>query len=372
LIYLVSNVSAVGISPVKRIYDYKPGLEDTLEFQAISNSGVPGYVDITLEGDLAKYGEVINDSAFLQNGERHKFLVHFKLPDSGLEDLVGKQTLWIRVEERPPDSASTTIAVTTAVRGVIVVNFPYPGKYLDISSFNIENVKEGENTAVKFGVVSRGSETTIFTTSLSLYDPTGQTIYEKNFDAKILEADQEYSGNALLDTKLFKPGAYSAKLFLKYEDEEKTAETTFLVGEKNISIDAFLPQILSYGKINEVTISAKSLWNDAFSKVFAVIEIANKSATTPTKGLQPFGSTNLVQFIDTSELDEGLYDADVTVYFDDNVKKKTFSVNISDLTVVEEENGFSISMTTILVTVIVLLVVAIIVIFLYEYLKKKK
>lgn len=363
--------SAIGLSPSDFYYDFEPGLEGTISLDVISNSGMDGYADVSLEGDLVQYATLDKSEVYIPSGGRAKIVVTFKLPETK-DDRVGKQTLWIRAAERPADSSSATIAVTTAVRGVIVVNYPYPGQYLDITAFNTKNVNQGQNSFAEWKVLSRGSQDTLYSTRLTVRNPLGENILDKYFDAKLIKLGEELSGNVVLETANFEAGKYESLLTIEYGNEKKEQSASFMVGEENVDISNFKPTNLAYGKINEISISVSNLWNSEFTKVFATVDIANASTTTPTKKIRALGSADLVQFIDTSKLEIGEYDANVVVYFDENSKQKTFKINISEMDVDEKSSSVIFSTTTLLIVIIVLLMLAIIVIFFVGVVKKKK
>src|SRR3989344_1401442 len=137
ILALTLNVSSLGLTPAKKEINFKPNLETYFNFKPLADENQE--VHVYAEGDLAEY---VSFSKNILNGSE-PFNVTIKFPES--VEIPGRHKLYIVAEEKIDEELAATIGTRIIVKAVIYVDVPYPGKYLEILSFNSGNVNVVES-----------------------------------------------------------------------------------------------------------------------------------------------------------------------------------------------------------------------------------
>lgn len=363
---MIQPVQSIGLIPAIKQYDYQGPFTDKIDYVASWNSNRPGVLGADLDGELAKYATLdIVEGQQLKKGEAGGFSVTLDVPEN--HGLIGKQVLWVRAYEVPPEASSGLFVITTAVRGAIVVNFPYPGKYLEISQFELSDIPEGGNSVLSWKVRSRGDETVGYTAKMVIYNADDSVFLQKDYSLKTIQPDELQEIVEVVQTSKLKPGKYKAELFVEYVGESKSAETQLRVGEEDLELTDYSPKEVVKGEISEFTLTVESLWSGVFENVYADISVQSVTARTPSTYLEGFESKQLKQFVDLRSLDIGQYEGVVKVVFDGNERQFPIQINITepvieDLVEVKESSGSGAVFWIIICVLIVLIIAGLIII----------
>jgi hypothetical protein len=345
LLISVSAVAAMRGSPaiVTITYDPAVGVDDDFQLNFISTESPPGIADISVlgEGTYERFSPlpdgtsafntsqideyVTFDKKVLDLSKEHAVNVHIKIPPN--EPLAGPHEFGIISSERPKNP-SGMLVITTAVIIKIRVDIPFPGQYLDITRFGIENVNQGQNAGFNWQVKGRGLELTPFNAKLEVFSKDGSTLYTRELGNFVVAPGDVYpitANDDPLPTSSFVPGPYKGVLTVRFDGKVKTSTSIFNVGEEAVSLDNYTPSRLVYGEINQVHLTIRNLWNGQFDNVHAEISLNGTTTTTPSTVMRPFETIELGQFIDSSNVPEGNYTGTVKVYF--GTKSNTFPVN---------------------------------------------
>jgi len=364
-----SFVSAIGISPAKATINYEGPFSTNISYNIRSNNNFPIVAGVELGGSMLEYVTVYNDEIPLAPGASGSFKLNLDIPQD--HDYAGKQIVWVKAYEKEVDRGTeSTIMVTTSASAAIVVYFPYPGKYIDIKTLKVENVKEGEDSNLEWELISRGEQDVTYGVEIEIFDSDDTVVITKEYARTNLKAGDTYGKKEVLSTKNLKPGRYNAILTLDYNGKSKSKEASFNIGEEDVELVDYTPKNLTFGEINKMKLSVKSLWNDDFDNVYATIKIDSAEASTPTATVTPFKTIKLEQFIDISGLNESEYDGMVTIFFADTSKEYPITVNIvKPIVIVPEEPRKGISMLSITFILLALILIALVIVVLRQ--KKK-
>jgi len=141
--------SALGITPAIKEIDFTPGFSTSFDYKVKADLGK----EITLyaEGELAKY---VSFDTTVSNGSGN-FKVDINLPNE--IEKPGEHKIYIVVEEAI-DEELVAIGTRIIIKGVIKVYVPYPGRYLEISSFESNDANIGDSVYFELNIKNFGKE----------------------------------------------------------------------------------------------------------------------------------------------------------------------------------------------------------------------
>ena len=148
VIFLSFNTCAIGVTPAKKVYDFEPGLSDTIEFTIVNSEDRFLYVEMEVIGDLKDYFDLKKTAITLDPKERKTFETTFTLP-LNIDLAPGEHRTLILASETIPevDGETPLVGAVAAIGLPVLVNVPYDGKYLDA----VIEVKQAEvNKDVRF------------------------------------------------------------------------------------------------------------------------------------------------------------------------------------------------------------------------------
>lgn len=319
VIILINTVSALGISPGKIEFNFQPGLEQTISYR-VFGTGSETELRLYIEGDLAQYVKLDKEKLIGGGG----FIVILKLPE--YIEKPGKHRILIGAREIIDEElVETMIGTSINIRGVIEINVPYPGKYIEIT-LKSHNVNVGEPVRFELEINNKGKETVIFSPKIEIssQEKLIETLYLKE---RVLKSQETIKLYKVLDTTDYNPGTYTALAVVDYGKVAK-AESSFKIGELFINITNTTKQII-IGGIQRFDIEIESGWNDKIEGVYAEVSILNTSDTmisfkTSPTSLTPWEKKTITGFFDTANFKKGFYDVNITlIYYGKDVGKSS-------------------------------------------------
>ncbi len=351
IIILVSNsffVKAIGVTPVSYEIDFQPNLKGVFAFTFLGD-GEPKF-SIYAEGDLAEYVK-LSDKTLNGPGTIVAFL---SLPEN--IEIPGRHILYIGALEGGGEEVSG-IGIIGNVRGVILVNVPYPGKYVEIK-LEAANVNIGEPVPLSLTINNKGKENVTVSAALEIYK--GEELIERiNLDDVNLGSAQSKLVYYELNTINYQAGGYKARALAEYGGKRTAiAETDFKIGHLHISILNYSASFVR-NKINKFNIEIESEWNTPIENVFANVSIINTdiSFQTPSVKLRPFEKSILEGFFDTTSIVSDEFQAKIEIHYEDQITEK-----IVDLRLKKEFDLLSYAIIAAFVIVIIILVLIVIII----------
>jgi len=310
IIYLSSQVYALGASPPSRIYNFEPGLEDEFTINVLKDTNKK--IVLGVMGDLNE--SVTLDKTELADDEK-SFSVKLKLPEELTEP--GKHRTYILISEQPDPELSNFIETAITVKVVIMVYVPYPGRYFD-AKLEARDVNVGEDVRFDLEIFSRGTEDVEVLPRIEVYDSKGLRIGELELQPRMILSQEEVKLKKFFNTEGLNPGDYSAKAFVEYGLTAE-AETTFRLGSLSIDLVNYT-NLFFIDDLEKFVLKIQSGWNDNIEGAYAEIFIYNDSfksdsfRTSPVT-LTPWQKRTVEGFFDSSEFAPGAYEANVTLYY---------------------------------------------------------
>mgnify|MGYP001560507375 CR=1 FL=1 len=311
MIISLQNVSALGISPAFREYNFEPGLEGKISYIVFGSEDVEYGVFVT--GDLAPYVKL--SKTIVRGGD--SFDVDFKLPD--VIETPGLNRIRVHVAEKiDPELAGGFIGTRIVVISQIDIYVPYPGRYLQVF-LRGHDVNLGEPVRFELDINSEGKEDVTVTPLIEIFSETGEQKETLYFAEKEIASQEQLKLQKYLNTSSYNPGNYKAIAIVDYGVIAQS-EVFFRIGELRVDIEGYTSKLYA-GKLQKFDIGVASGWNDAIAGVYADVVLFNDtndnliSFKTSTTGLIPWETRNITGYIDTAGFQPGVYNANITLFY---------------------------------------------------------
>lgn len=317
-IYIGFASAALGITPAKREYTFTPNGEFEIQFEVISDNPNK-QIDLYAQGDFAQYA-TLDKTRITGPGA---FTVKVKLPPT--TESYGKNYLYIGAKEVPEEDRFISVAID--IKALVIINVPYPGKYIE-TSLSVGEGNQKDSLPVELLVKNRGTDDINANVHVNFYDSSGSLVYEMPFSPTLIKSGEDRPFRKMLDTTDFQPGVYLAEGVVDY-GEIYRINSTFRIGSLFLSVLNFTEKI-PYGGIEPFEIYAKSEWNSPLSGVFADVDLSGEGGTasfrTPAVDFAPWETKLISGFLETGKLAEGVYNANIVVHYGTGETRKEGNV----------------------------------------------
>ncbi|MBI2045188.1 hypothetical protein HYT23_03955 [Candidatus Pacearchaeota archaeon] len=385
ILFVIPNISSLGITPGRTTIDFSPGLEKEIKFDILNSENKNMNVAFAVQSEIEDEKIIILDSNvvhFNSDENSKSFSYKLKLPS---EMDPGLHKLGIAVIELPEDLDSEEITVRTALSVVtqLYIYVKYPGKYLD-ANLNIIGKEETNLISFYIPVISRGEEN---------IEQAGGIIEIYQGDKKIkvmdtnkisISSGERKELKAVLDSGEFSPGRYKAIAKIDYDGNKLIIEKEFEVGEEFIKVLGVSTDNFQLGQVARIKIlvqnkqenkisGANAEMNVYDSELKQVVDLKSEDYEIPE-----LSNKELIVYWDTQEVEQGQYTSELKVNHDEKISLKNLKIDISKNSMIFSGVGFTISNNAgklntknLLLIVIGILVLANLLWFLW-WLKKKK
>jgi len=329
LSFLCSGVFAIsGVSPAVYEVGFEPGYSEEFVFSFVIGEGS---ADLYIEGDLAEFVSLNKKSV----SGREEVLVNLDLPlvvDSPGVD-------YIKVGARNDN---------INVGGFIKINVPYPERYVEVG-LNAPNVNVGEDILFNLELFGLGNESVVVSPRIEIYKD------EEKIEVISVEDVEVSSGEKVikdisLETEAYSAGNYLAIGFADYDDKSVRAGNPFRLGEFSVGLVDYT-KYFRENKIDRFEILVESLWDDDMSDVYAEVNFPNfpkGNFVTSSESLGAWGDQILSGFLDVSEIEDNIFDAEIILYYGDE--------SVSEIVELEIIKGFDWGFYLIILIIILILV----------------
>ena len=383
---IVSDVFALGVSPARKIIEFSPELEIEVEFNVLNSEGKDMKVVIYVEGDNLDEEIIIdNPELIFSSGELQKSVKYnIKLPEK--YDEPGTHEIKIVAREIPVDKAfeGTFVGASVAVVHIVRINVPYPGKYATVELKLGEDTGQGVDFIVyvnNFGTQKIVSAKGI----IDVYGPTNEKLTSLETGLVSIDSGARKAMNVKWDENI-NSGKYYAKLTVLYDGNVAEYEKVFNVGIRLVDILDIIVKNFKLGGIAKFNILVENGWPEVISDVYTDLLISEKGQEigrfkSAAEDIPALAKEELTAFWDTAGVEEGDYDAKISLYYDDKIVEKDMktkisfnSISFSGFTgaVISDEVGGETSDTKILIGLVVILIIINLIWFVYFKFKKKK
>jgi len=376
-------ISGVSISPSRVILEFVPNSV----YKDVANFGTGGRTNFLAIGSLGDFNITFNKD-FL-DCDIEPCLVNYTVHMPKSFPTPGRKQALIVVHEAFQEEQTGIINAVVSVSMQVYIDVPYPGKYLELQSFEATNVAAGENVSFAAFYLSRGNET-INTVSgtVSVYDKDDKLIGTVNTNTrKNAKLNDEVRLMATWPSGDYKQGNYHSKLLVTYDGKKANASADFKLGGLDVSLINYTKEII-IGGIKPFQAVVDSVWSEAIPDVRAQVTIINSTNLaelttfeTLTRSLPPWGRATIEGYFDTAALGLGNYKLKIVLLFQDLKKEYNGTLSIVNPPPppkVKKPNIFtklasaSLTVKVLVMALLILLIIVIIVLILTLLPRKKK
>ena len=319
ILILTETIFALRVSPAIIRDNFKPGLERVIEYSVLGEDPKKE-LELYVNGDLAEYVK-LNKEKLVGGGV---FTATLKLPEK--IEKPGRHVIVVGVREKVDEELiNANIGTSVTIQIIIVIDVPYPGKYLEISlKSNDANV--GEPVNFELEIINKGKEKVNITPEIEIIsnEQIIKTLYFKNRE---INSQENIKLRKVFDTTDYNPGNYTGVALVDYGIIAR-AESKFRIGELVVNIINYTKQII-IGGIKKFDIEIGSEWNNNIEGVYAEVFILDNSETllsfkTSSTSLTPWEKKTIQGFFDTDNFTIGFYDFNMTlIYYGRNIGKSS-------------------------------------------------
>lgn len=364
LFYVLMNIAGVtsmSITPGKLEYNFEPNMELSLDFYVESPLVK---IKIFASGDLAEY---VTFDRMEMNGSGG-FTAKIKLPAE--VEKPGPNRLYIMAQQTPEEGKG--IATAIAIGALVKISVPYPGKYAEMD-FSVNDVNVGEDIIFNADVSSLGKEEifAVVNTEVAVYK--GKYIESFELGKDIIKPTERKSFQKRVGSDKYGAGYYNATVILDYGLPERILkiEKLFRIGSLFVNITNWTNEVYA-GKVNKFDVEVESDWNNKIEHVYADVIVYNDKNNitmefkTISESLERWEKKNLTGYLEVKDTESGIYKANITVFYENNLTSRLVEINI------KRERGVVFMIIIVVASAIVLAVLILIVVLIRNKFKNKK
>jgi len=323
---LVSAIS--GVSPGSYEVDFVNSINEGYSFNFIFDEGVRS--EIYVSGPMSEY--ITLDKETIVGSET----VVARL-NVGIEALETPGLNKIKIGARQISGEGGGVGISSDVRGIIKVEVPYPGKYIDLEVV-APDANAGDRVELILRAFNRGNESVVLKPQIQIFkndEKVGGIVFD--IDQIFPYDTHEYVGT--LDTSGYLPGDYIATGLGEYnkgavarvDNPFRLGEFKVLIGEYTKSFDG--------ASIFEFNIEVTSNWNGIIDGLYAEVNIngyPDSSFLTSTTFIGAWKTIKLVGFFDTNEIRKDSVSGEIILHYGGEISRQNI-----DLEIVRERDYFS-------------------------------
>ncbi len=364
-LFFIPLIYGISITPASQHIVFIPNGNITLGFSVSDVGKASTYIT----GDFSEYATLI-DADSEGSARDVSVIIHF--PNVYKP---GAQRMLFGARELPKHTNSP-IGGLASVQAPIFIQVPYQDMYLD-ARLLISNINENEEAQVQLHYENLGVQNIIVRAQGELIDAQSNTTVKTiAFESANLSALQTKDLFAYIDMKNKSPGVYGVNVILSYEGEVKKIFQEFTVGSLSVKILNATSKIPAE-KVSPYTFVVRSFWNKNIEGMYGEVSLLRAGekvqvVKTPTEILPPWETKTMKVFLDTTGLSEGMYGAEVKLFYQGKESKMTFPLAIGkeEQEQTKDKEGLQLPFDSTYLFMIVL--IALLIFFNYYIYKKRK
>jgi len=370
-ILMISNVSALGITPGRTTLNYETGLKKDITFSVLNNEHKHMQVLLMVRGDLADKIK-LKDSLieFMPSEESKQFSYQISLTEDIKKDH-GLHTAEVVALEIPEvDAQGTYVGATVEVVSQVHIYVPCPGKCIE-TDLNILDAEENGTATLIVPVINRGQLG--IGTARAVID-----IYNMDYEKKASVETDIWSIEPGARTELsgkwdvnVNSGNYIAKVTVFYDGESENFEKQFAIGTNMLTIESIFVNNFQLGEIAKLQILVENRWNQELKSVFANLLVYNREndvmadIKSANEDVAALTKKELIAYWDTVGVQEGEYDGKLMVKYGKKSTDKNLVLEVSEDSLdifgvgyaIQPKGGKGMDITMILLVLVVILLV---------------
>ena len=343
LVLFMPKTKALGVTPGRITLNYDDSLnEQVFSFKILNTENKAVQLFFSVEGDLNNSIILHKNKIKLLPNEKANINYSLNIDENYLKAGPNKARIIIRQYQN--DDEVSSFSALPAVSFEIVINTPYPGKYIE-SDIKILGTEKNKTTKFLIPVVNKGEEDIgLIKADINISSKGKQIAFiETNSGSLESMTRKDLYAEWLANVPM---GVYLATVDLIYDDEIATYYKTFNIGEADLDIFDIFVEDFELGNIVELNILVENRWNEDLKEVYAnlvlydsfgnkVVDI--KSAPYDIPALR---NLRILLYWDTTGIEKGKYTGKVRIISKKNIRERKLYVEIRNTGIgLELESG---------------------------------
>jgi len=326
---LIANVSALGVTPGRKIIDFSSAQEKEGSFKIINSENRQLNLQISVKGDLASSFVIAEQSLSIEAGQEKDVSYKINLP----ADLSpGTHVQEITILERA-DNQEGSISAFVGVVTQVYVKVPYPGKYAE-AELNIESAELAQEVSFAIAVSNLGQEDLKDVgAQIEIYNSNGEkvAVISTNKISVVAGEKKELASSWKADVTA---GLYSAKASVSYGANAIPLEKAFSIGEQVLDLNSVIVKDFSLGGIAKFEMDVQNKWGEDIKTVYSQTNVFDKNNKlivdfkSPAEDIAALSNRTLFSYWDTEGLSKGVYDAVIYLRYGEKFSKKSVQFEV--------------------------------------------
>ena len=314
LFFLLPSISAVTLTGAKLSpIIYEPGKVITNHY--VISGQTTEEIDIVIDGALKEY---VSMSEIIDN----EFDLLIEFPEKYLEE--GTHDFSLAVEEIADPTLGAGAVTGVALNFMVEV---YSMDKVVYASLITPDISEGEPLPITLTADSRTYQNiSLLSGIITVYDDENVSLGEITTDTGVLPALGTTTLQTTFDASSLTAGEYSAKALVIFDGLEDSAKSSFKVGARDVTLVNYTSALEQGFGTFSATVSNE--WGKDLENVYLKLFVNDEEMLqTPTGRITAWGQEQF-EGIARIDLPLGLYDGNVEVYYDDDLKIFPVSLEI--------------------------------------------
>ncbi|PLW80535.1 hypothetical protein C0585_02075 [Candidatus Woesearchaeota archaeon] len=326
------NVFAIGVTPSRLMVDYEEGKVINGEIRVANIDSKDLSFVVYPSENLAPYIQIENQNLIIDmKSDDFEKTIKYKLTlPKDMEP--GQIKGGILVSQLIPDDAdSNFITSTVTVNSQIVINVPYPGKYVKAE---VQVTQNKDGVLFNLPVFNLGNEQIdSLRAIINIKSIINEDIVSIDTNTISLNPSSKSKISAVWNNPENK-GKYVAEVILLYDGNNKKEYKEFEFGETSILIKDFSASDFRLGAIARFDIKIRNNWNERIDEVNAELTISKEGSVidvikSADESVAAYDDVVLSAFWDTAGLQVGNYNILTKVLFDGKIYEEPFDIYVS-------------------------------------------
>jgi hypothetical protein len=328
MLLLVSIVTALGVTPSKKIIGFEPGLEESGLLKIINSGQKDVSISIVVRGELAEYIE-LNESKFeFSASDSDRFISYIVRLPGGFESY-GQKIAEILVNELPKDlNGELVIGALVTVVSEVHVDIPYPEKHAEAElNVLIDQADVSLHTVLK----NLGEDRLENVKATMIVEKDGEEIFRKE---TLMSSVNKFERTEALEIVKLDKGDYLAKALVDYDGEIIELEKEFTIGELVSALGISVNEQFNIGDVAKLSVLIENGHVIYIEDIIAELVLKDSNGNLVAKeisrtfSLGASGQDLVDVFWDTKGISVGSYTGTLILKYNGKAVEKPVSINL--------------------------------------------
>jgi hypothetical protein len=292
------------------LIDYKPN-DEIENHYTVTDTTLP--LDISINGELSQY-------VTIEKASDHDFMMYIKFPDEYIEPGMHSFSLNVKEQQDPNWVGITSLL---SVNRVFKVKAYAIEKAIDVS-MQAQSVNVNSPVQINVWAQSQGYQDIDAVRALISVHQGEKLLQEFTTEERPLPGLEVEKFSVIFETMGLKPGDYWAEAVVFFDGETKKANTTFKIGNMDVSLKDYT-KTLEEG-FSEFTATISNDWGNELREVYLKLFLDEQEVLqTPTVSISPWQEQELTGIVKIDQK-PGKITGKVQVFFEG--ENKNFPITL--------------------------------------------